>query len=120
MGKGRERKKINLVVQFCSYPTRNRKFQKKRQKNSKKLEKYHYGSISSQNRLKEDEKGRKYKLSFGSVPTRRGKENAKKKAKKLKKLKNTIMASFKVRIGWKRPRMKENKYFRSVSFLPNK
>ena len=44
----------------------------------------------------------------------------KKIAKKLKKLKNTIMASFKARIGWKRPRKKENKYFRSVSFLPNK
>ena len=32
---------------------------KKKQKNSKKLKKYHYGSISNQNRLKEDEKGRK-------------------------------------------------------------
>ena len=29
------------------------------------------------------------------------------------------MASFKARIGWKRPRKKENKYCRSVSFLPN-
>ena len=28
------------------------------------------------------------------------------------------MASFKARIGWKRPRKKENKYCRSVSFLP--
>ena len=84
MGKGRERKKINLVVQFCSYPTRNRKFQKKKQKNSKKLEKYHYGSISSQNRLKEDQKGRKQKLSFRRVPIRRGIENATKKLKKLK------------------------------------
>ena len=26
------------------------------------------------------------------------------------------MASFKARIGWKRPRKKENKYCRSVSF----
>ena len=43
----------------------------------------------------------------------------KKIAKKIKKLKNTIMASFKARIGWKMPRKKENKYFRSVSFLPN-
>ena len=33
------------------------------------------------------------------------------------KFKNTIMASFKARIGWKRPRKKENKYFRSVSSL---
>ena len=28
------------------------------------------------------------------------------------------MASFKARIGWKRPRKKENNYCRSVSFLP--
>ena len=28
------------------------------------------------------------------------------------------MASFEARIGWKRPRKKENKYCRSVSFLP--
>ena len=27
------------------------------------------------------------------------------------------MATFKARIGWKRPRKKENKYCRSVSFL---
>ena len=34
-------------VPFRSYPTRNRKFQK----NIKKIKKYHYGFISSQNRL---------------------------------------------------------------------
>ena len=39
--------------------------------------------------------------------------------KKYKKLKNASMASFKTRIGWRRPRKKENKYCRSVSFLPN-
>ena len=43
----------------------------------------------------------------------------KKITKKFKKLKNTSMASFKARIGRKRPRKKENKYCRSVSFLPN-
>ena len=47
------------------------------------------------------------------------KKMQKKKAKKLKKLKNTSMASVISRIGWKRPRKKENKYSRSVSFLPN-
>ena len=46
-------------------------------------------------------------------------KNAKKIAKKFKKLKNASMVSFKARIGWKRPRKKENKYCRSVSFLPN-
>ena len=35
VGKGHEKKKINIVVLFRSYPTRNRKFQK----NSKKIEK---------------------------------------------------------------------------------
>ena len=30
------------------------------------------------------------------------------------------MASFKARIGWKRPRKKENKYCRSVSFPPTR
>ena len=30
-------------------------------------------------------------------------------AKKFKKLKNTIMASFQTKIGWERPRKRENK-----------
>ena len=45
-------------VPFRSYPKRNRKFQK----NSKKIQKineYHYGFISSQNRLEKAEKMRK-------------------------------------------------------------
>ena len=88
-------------------------------KKFKKIKKYHNGSISSHHRLKEDEKGRTQKLSFRFVPTRRTIENSKKIAKKLKKLKNASMASFKARIGRKRPRKKDNKYCRSVSFLPN-
>ena len=63
--KGREKKKINIVVLFRSYPMRNRKFQE----NSKKIQKYHYGSISSHHRLMEGEKEGKEKLSFRSVPT---------------------------------------------------
>ena len=43
----------------------------------------------------------------------------KKITKKFKKFKNASMASFKARIGRKRPRKKENKYCSSVSFLPN-
>ena len=35
VGKGEEKKKINIVVLFRSYPTRNRKFQK----NSKEIQK---------------------------------------------------------------------------------
>ena len=43
-------------------------------------------------------------------------ENSKKIAKKFKKLKNTIMASFEAKIGWKRSRKSENKNYRSVPF----
>ena len=43
----------------------------------------------------------------------------KKKAKKLKKLKNTIMASFQAKIVWKRPRKVEYKKYRVVTFLPD-
>ena len=33
--------------------------------------------------------------------------------------KNTIMASFQAKIGWKRLRNRENKNYRYVLFLPN-
>ena len=62
------------------------------------------------------EKYRKYKLSFQSHPTGPVKENSKKKAKEFKKLKNTIMASFEAKIGWKRSKKRENKNYRSVPF----
>ena len=68
------------------------------------MKKNHYGVISSQHRLEKTEKVRKQKLSFRSVPTRCVIENSKKIAKKFKKLKNTIMASFQAKTGWKRLR----------------
>ena len=40
--------------------------------------------------------------NYCSVPTRREIENSKKRAKEFKKFKNTIMASFQTKIGWKR------------------
>ena len=43
----------------------------------------------------------------------------KKKAKKLKKIKNTIMASFQAKIVLKRPTKGENKNYRFVLFLPD-
>ena len=46
---------------------------------------------------------------FHSVPKLRVIENSKKKAKKLKKLKYTIMATFQDKIGWKIPRNKKIK-----------
>ena len=66
--------------------------------------------------MKDDEKGIKYKLSFGSVTTRCGTENAK---KKLKKLKNIITASFQAKIVWKMARKRENKNYRFFPFLPD-
>ena len=44
---------------------------------------------------------------------------SKKIAKKLKKLKNTIMASFEDKIGWKRSRTRENKNYCSIPFQPH-
>ena len=58
-------------------------------------------------------------MSFRFVPTRRVIENSKKIAKKFKKLKNTIMASFQGKIGWKMMWKGENKNYRSFSFLPD-
>ena len=43
----------------------------------------------------------------------------KKKAKKLNKLKNIIMASFQAKIFWKMPRKRETKNYRFVPFLPD-
>ena len=46
------------MVSFCSYPTRNRKFQKNSKK-IQKIKKCHYGDISSENKTEKFEKGRK-------------------------------------------------------------
>ena len=78
--------------------------------------KIHYGVFSRQNRLEKANEERKQKLSFRFVPTQSVIENSKKIAKKFKKLKNTIMASFKAKIGWKRSRKRENKNYRSAPF----
>ena len=59
----------------------------------------------------------KYKLSFRFVPTQREIENSTKIAKKFKKLKNTIMTSFKAKIGWRRSRKRDNENYRSNPFL---
>ena len=42
-----------------------------------------------------------------------------KNRKKFKKLKNTIVASLQAKIGWKKPRKRENKNYRFVPFLPD-
>ena len=53
--KGWKREKIKIIVPLRSYPMRNRKFQKNNMK-IKKIKKYHYEFVSSQNRLEKDEK----------------------------------------------------------------
>ena len=58
-------------------------------------------------------------VPFRSVPTRRVIENSQKTGKIFKKLKNTFMASFLAKIGFKRPRKRENNNYRSVPFPPD-
>ena len=55
-GKGCERKKIKIIVPFCSYPMPNIKTPKQIAKKLKKIKKCHYGSIQSQNGLEKAEK----------------------------------------------------------------
>ena len=106
-GKDRGREKIKIIVPFRSKSMRNRKF-KKNSKKIQKIKKYHYGVISSQNRLEKAQREKiKIIVSFCSVSTRRVRENSKKIAKKFNKLKGTVMASFQAKIGWKRPKKRK-------------
>ena len=86
---------------------------KKIAKNIQKIKKYHYGIISTRNRLENAKKERIQKVSFRFVSTRREIENS----KKFKILKNAITTSFQAKIGWKMPRKRKNKNYRSVPFL---
>ena len=87
---------------------------KKIAKKFKKTKKYHYGSISSHHRLKEDEKEGKKKLSFRSVPTRRKIENSKKNSKKIKRIKKYHYGSISSHHrGWERRKRKIIVSFRS-------
>ena len=60
-----------------------------------------------------------HSVPFRSVPTRRVLENSKEIGNKFKNLKNTTLASFLANIGWKMPRKREYKKYRSVSFQPH-
>ena len=64
--------------------------------------------------MEKAEKDRKKKLSLRFVLTRAVMENSKIIVKKFEKLKNSFMASFQAKIGWKRPRKRKNKNYRSV------
>ena len=57
-GKGEEREKIKMIVLFRSNNILNTKFQKNSKKNQK-IQKSHYGFISSQNKQENTEKERK-------------------------------------------------------------
>ena len=81
-----------------SYPTRNRKFQKKSKK-IQKFRKYHHSFVSSQNSLGKATKERKGNKSFRCASSRPVIEHSIKKAKKLKKLENTILAFLQAKIG---------------------
>ena len=50
-----EKERIKIIVPFHSYPTRNRKLQK----NSKKIKKYHFGFFSNKTWMEKGEKERK-------------------------------------------------------------
>ena len=80
VGKGQEKKKINIVVLFRSYPTRNRKFQKNSKK--KKIPLMHHFKPKLFGKGKEREKI-KIIVSFRPYPTRNRK--CKTKSKKIKK-----------------------------------
>ena len=69
--------------------------------------------------MEKAEKERKQKLSFRFVLTRLVIENSKTIAKKFKKSKNSFMASLQAKIGWKRPRKRENNNYRSLPLLPD-
>ena len=69
--------------------------------------------------MEKAEKERKQKLSLRFFLTRTVIENSKKIAKKFKKLKNSFIASFQAKIGWKRLRKRENKNYGFVSSLPD-
>ena len=59
-------------------------------------------------------------IPFRSVPTRCVREHSKKRIKKLKKLKNTIMNSFQAKIGRKKMRKREIKIIVPFSFVPTR
>ena len=98
---------------------RNKKFQKNRKK-IQEIKKYHYGVISSQKRLEKAQREKiKIIVSFRSVPTRRVRKIQNKIAKKFNKLKDTVMASFQAKIGWKRTRKRKNENCLSIPVLPD-
>ena len=104
---------------MCSYPTRNKKFQKitiKFKKSKNTIIASFQAKIGWEWPRKRKNKNKK---SFQWVSKRPVIENFKKTAKKFKKLENTIIASFQAKIGWERLRKRENKKNRFDLCLPD-
>ena len=102
----KERKKIYCFDPSCS--TQNRKFQIKG-KNIQKIKKHHSGFISSENGSGQVEKERKKNFSFRPLLLDPEQEFLKRRAKKFKKLKSTIQASFKAKTSRGGSRNREKK-----------
>ena len=81
--------------------------------------KHHWGFSKSPNILGKAEKKIKEKWSFKLFATWPVIENSKKIAKKFKKLKNTIWASFQAKTVREMLRKWENKNYRSDQFSPD-
>ena len=77
-------------------------------KKSKKIQKYHYGFIRSQNRLKKRMRKRETK-NFRSVPFPTRNRNFQKNSKKIPKFKKYLYGFI-----WRRMRKRENKDYHSV------
>ena len=56
IAEGREREKIKIIHPLRSYPTRKKKNSQKNSKIIQQIIKYHYGFISSKNRMEKIEK----------------------------------------------------------------
>ena len=89
----------NRNYRFVPFLTGAKQKMPKKSKKIKKIEKYHYGMILSQNSFGKGQEREKLKIivSFRSYLMRYRKFQ--KKSKKIKKKKNTIMASFQAKIG---------------------
>ena len=95
---GQEREKKNFTPKFCSYPTRARKFQKKKAKNFKKL-KILFPALFLAKRDKIGRESEKKNLVPNSLPTQPELENSKKKSKKIQKIKKVNSSIISIQNG---------------------
>ena len=115
VGRRRESEKIQIMVPFHSYPTRNRKFQKNSQKNSKTP----FWLLFKQKQVAKGREREKIKIIDPLCSYQKRNRKLEKNTKKFKNLKNTIIASFEAKIDWKWMRMRKNKNCRSAPLLPD-